>query len=154
MIETRIKRFGLDLKHGEHFDLIDPEDDPRYRDYVATYLEIAGRRGITPDLARTLVRTNSTVIAALAVRRGEADALICGLEGRFETRLRVIRDVIGLSPDSIDFAGMSLIRRRRAPSSSPTPMSARIRARRRSPTSPSPARTMSAVSVSRRRSRS
>ena len=109
VIETRIKRFGLDLRHGEHFDLIDPEDDPRYRDYVATYLEVAGRRGITPDLARTLVRTNNTVIAALAVRRGEADALICGLEGRFETRLRVIRDVIGLSPDSIDFAAMSLI---------------------------------------------
>ena len=109
VIETRIKRFGLDLKPGEHFDLIDPEDDPRYRDYVSSYLEIAGRRGITPDLARTLVRTNTTVIAALAVRRGEADALICGLEGRFETRLRVIRDIIGLSPDSLDFAGMSLI---------------------------------------------
>ncbi|MEE7455610.1 NADP-dependent malic enzyme [Methylorubrum populi] len=109
VIETRIKRFGLDLKHGEHFDLIDPEDDPRYRDYVSTYLEVAGRRGITPDLARTLVRTNTTVIGALAVRRGEADALICGLEGRFETRLRVIRDIIGLSPELRDFAGMSLI---------------------------------------------
>ncbi|MEH3117910.1 MAG: NADP-dependent malic enzyme [Methylorubrum populi] len=109
VIETRIKRFGLDLRPGEHFDLIDPEDDPRYRAYVSTYLEVAGRRGITPDLARTLVRTNNTVIGALAVRRGEADALICGLEGRFETRLRVIRDIIGLSPDSLDFAGMSLI---------------------------------------------
>ncbi|GJE26898.1 NADP-dependent malic enzyme [Methylobacterium organophilum] len=109
VIETRIKRFGLSLRQGEHFDLIDPEDDPRYRAYVATYLEVAGRRGITPDLARTLVRTNNTVIGALAVRRGEADALICGLEGRFETRLRVIRDIIGLSPGVLDFAAMSLI---------------------------------------------
>ena len=109
VIETRIKRFGLSIRAGEHFDLIDPEDDPRYRAYVATYLEVAGRRGITPDLARTLVRTNNTVIGALAVRRGEADALICGLEGRFETRLRVIRDIIGQSPDVLDFAAMSLI---------------------------------------------
>ena len=109
MIETRIKRFGLSLKQGVDFDLIDPEDDPRYRDYVATYLEAAGRRGITPDAARTLVRTNNTVIGAIAVRRGEADALICGLEGRFETRLRVIRDMIGLAPGVLDFAAMSLI---------------------------------------------
>jgi malate dehydrogenase (oxaloacetate-decarboxylating)(NADP+) len=55
------------------------------------------------------VRTNNTVIGAIAVRRGEADALICGLEGRFETRLRVIRDVIGLAPGVLDFAAMSLI---------------------------------------------
>jgi malate dehydrogenase (oxaloacetate-decarboxylating)(NADP+) len=109
VIETRIKRFGLSIKQGTDFDLIDPEDDPRYRDYVATYLEAAGRRGITPDAARTLVRTNSTVIGAVAVRRGEADALICGLEGRFETRLRVIRDVIGLAPGVLDFAAMSLV---------------------------------------------
>ncbi|WP_232631721.1 NADP-dependent malic enzyme [Methylobacterium sp. Leaf118] len=109
VIETRIKRFGLSIRPGEDFDLIDPEDDPRYRAYVSTYLEVAGRRGITPDLARTLVRTNNTVIGALAVRRGEADALICGLEGRFETRLRVIRDIIGFNPDVLDFAAMSLI---------------------------------------------
>ena len=109
VIETRIKRFGLSIRQGEHFELIDPEDDPRYRAYVTTYLEVAGRRGITPDLARTLVRTNTTVIGALAVRRGEADALICGLEGRFETRLRVIRDIIGLAPGVLDFAAMSLI---------------------------------------------
>ncbi|WP_275586055.1 phosphate acyltransferase, partial [Stenotrophomonas maltophilia] len=72
-------------------------------------LEVAGRRGITPEAARTLVRTNSTVIGALAVRRGEADALVCGLEGRFETRLRIIRDVIGLAPGVGECAAMSLI---------------------------------------------
>ena len=66
-------------------------DDPRYRDYVATYLDAAGRRGITPKAARTLVRTNSTVIAAIAVKRGEADAMICGLDGRFNPHLRYIK---------------------------------------------------------------
>ncbi|WP_457106373.1 NADP-dependent malic enzyme [Methylobacterium sp. P5_C11] len=109
VVETRLKRFGLSIEHGRDFELIDPEDDPRYRAYVQTYLEVAGRRGITPDAARTLVRTNNTVIGAIAVRRGEADALICGLEGRFETRLRIIRDVIGLAPGVEQCAAMSLV---------------------------------------------
>src|SRR3712207_1931106 len=82
VVEARMKRFGLSMEIGRHFELVNPEDDPRYRDYVATYVEAAGRKGITPDAARTLVRTNSTVIGALAVRRGDADALICGLEGQ------------------------------------------------------------------------
>ncbi|MGB6085108.1 phosphate acyltransferase, partial [Parvibaculum sp.] len=95
VVEARLKRFGLSLEPGEHFDLINPDDDPRYRDYVATYLEAAGRRGITPDLARTLMRTNQTVIAAVALLRGDADALICGVEGRFDSHLRHIRNIIG-----------------------------------------------------------
>ncbi len=109
VVETRLKRFGLSFSLSRDVELIDPEDDPRYRSYVQTYLDVAGRKGITPDAARTLVRTNSTIIGAIAVRRGEADALICGLEGRFETRLRIIRDVIGLQPGIKQLAAMSLI---------------------------------------------
>jgi len=74
-----------------------------------TYLDIAGRRGITPEAARSLVRTNNTVIAALAVARGEADAMISGLEGRFMSRLRHIKDIIGLAPGVCDLAAMTLI---------------------------------------------
>jgi malate dehydrogenase (oxaloacetate-decarboxylating)(NADP+) len=109
VIESRLKRFGLSIKPGRDFELINPQDDPRYRDYVATYLEVAGRRGITPDAARSVVRTSSTVIAALAVKRGDADAMLCGLEGRFVSRLRHIRDIIGLAPGVRDFAAMSLM---------------------------------------------
>ncbi|MDF3061658.1 MAG: NADP-dependent malic enzyme [Microvirga sp.] len=109
VVEARLKRFGLSLARGRDFELVNPEDDPRYRDYVATYCEAAGRRGITPDAARTLVRTNTTVIGALAVRRGDADALICGLEGRFQSRLRHIRDIIGLAPGAREFAALSLV---------------------------------------------
>jgi malate dehydrogenase (oxaloacetate-decarboxylating)(NADP+) len=109
VVESRIKRFGLSIEIGRDLVLVNPEDDPRYRDYVATYLEVAGRRGITPDAARTLVRTNTTVIGALAVRRGDADALICGLEGRFQSRLRHIRDIIGLAPGVRDFSALSLM---------------------------------------------
>ena len=109
VVETRLKRFGLSVKPGIDFELINPEDDPRYRDYVATYVDIAGRRGVTPDAARTLVRTSTTVIAALAVARGEADAMICGLEGRYRAKLRHIRDIIGLAPGAHEFAAMSLM---------------------------------------------
>jgi malate dehydrogenase (oxaloacetate-decarboxylating)(NADP+) len=109
VIRDRIKRFGLTIRAGDDFEIIDPEDDPRYRDYVATYLEAAGRKGVTPDVARTVVRTSPSVIGALAVRRGEADALICGLEGRFTSRLDHIRDIVGLAPGMTDFSALSLV---------------------------------------------
>ena len=94
---------------GRDFELVNPDDDPRFRDYVATYVEAAGRKGVTPEAAKTLVRTNTTVIGALAVRRGDADAMICGLEGRFASRLRHIRDIIGLAPGVREMAALSLV---------------------------------------------
>ena len=109
VIKERIKRFGLAMIAGRDFEIVDPEDDPRYRDYVATYLEVAGRKGVTPAAARTVVRTSTTVIGALAVHRGDADALICGLDGRFQSRLKHIKDIIGLAPGAHDFAALSLV---------------------------------------------
>ena len=109
VIKLRLDRYGLTIQPGRDFSIIDPEDDPRYRDYVATYVEAAGRRGITPASARTLVRTNNTIIAAIAVKRGDADAMICGLVGGFHKRLRSIREIIGLMPGVTDFSAMSML---------------------------------------------
>ncbi len=109
VIKQRIERFGLGLVPGQHFESVDPEDDPRYRAYVASLLDTAGRKGVTPSAARTMVRTNTTVIGALAVQRGEADALICGLDGRFQTQLKHIKDIIGLAPGFEDCAALSLV---------------------------------------------
>ena len=109
VIRERIRRYDLRMTLGKDFEVIDPESDPRYRDYVASYLKIAGRKGVTPDAARTLVRTNTTVIGALALHRGDADALICGLDGRFAQRLKHIKDIIGLAPGATDFAALSLV---------------------------------------------
>ena len=109
VVDARIKRFGLSIKAGQDFDLINPEDDPRYRSYVQSYIDVAGRRGVTPDVARTVVRTNATVIAALAVIRGEADAMLCGIEGRFMSHLRHVREIIGFLPGVSDFAALSLM---------------------------------------------
>ncbi|RUM97978.1 NADP-dependent malic enzyme [Pseudaminobacter arsenicus] len=95
VVDVRLRRYGLRIRPGADFELINPEDDPRYRDYVDLLIELGGRRGVTQEAARTMVRTNNTVIAALALKRAEADAMICGLEGRFERHLRNVRLIIG-----------------------------------------------------------
>jgi len=109
IIDVRLRRYGLRVRPGTDFDLINPEDDPRYRDYVDEYFALVGRKGVTPEAARTTVRTNATVIAALALRRGEADALICGLEGRYARHLRDISQIIGKREGVIDYSALSLL---------------------------------------------
>ena len=109
VIQERLKRYGLAMKPDVDFEVIDPRSDPRYRDYVADYLEVGGRKGVTPDAARTVVRTSPSVIGALALHRGDVDALICGLEGRFASRLKHIKDIVGTAPGAKDFAALSLV---------------------------------------------
>ncbi|WEK06460.1 MAG: NADP-dependent malic enzyme [Candidatus Devosia phytovorans] len=109
VIESRLERFGLTIRPDKDFEVINPEDDPRYRDYVSDFQELVGRKGVTPDTARTIVRTNTTVIGALAVRRKEADALICGLQGRFIKHARDIQSVIGLADNSSQLSALSML---------------------------------------------
>jgi malate dehydrogenase (oxaloacetate-decarboxylating)(NADP+) len=109
VLTARCERFGLKIRPDVDFEFVNPQDDPRYRDYVDEYLECVGRKGMPPTAARTVVRTNATVISALAVRRGEVDALICGLEGRYTKHLRDIRQVIGVCKTAHDFSAMSLL---------------------------------------------
>ncbi len=107
VIEARIQRFGLTVKPGRDFEVVDPADDPRYKDYWTLYHTLTGRQGITPDAARTIVRSNATVIASLGLKRGDADAMICGLEGGFMRHLRDVRQIIGLAPGIRDFSALS-----------------------------------------------
>jgi malate dehydrogenase (oxaloacetate-decarboxylating)(NADP+) len=109
VVETRLKRHGLRIRPGVDFEIVNPEDDPRYRDYVDLLTRLAGRRGVTPEAARTMVRTNTTVIAALALRRGDADAMICGLEGRFERHLRNVDLIIGRREGVGDLSTLSML---------------------------------------------
>ena len=135
VVEARIKRFGLSMEIGRRFRAVNPEDDPRYRDYVATYVEAAGRKGITPDAARPWCAPTPPSSARSRVRRGDADALICGLEGRFQSPRQAHqghhRPGARRARDGGPVAWSSP---RRAPTSSPTPMCSSIRRRRRSPT--------------------
>ncbi|WP_297615341.1 NADP-dependent malic enzyme [uncultured Roseicyclus sp.] len=101
VIDTRIARAGLTLRAGRDFDLVNPENDPRYRDYWQTYHALMARRGVTPDLARAIMRTNTTAIGAVMVHRGEADSLICGTFGQYLWHLKYITEVLasdGLHP--------------------------------------------------------
>ena len=109
VVETRLGRYGLKIRPGRDFEIVNPEDDPRYRDYVDLLIRLGGRRGVTQEAARTLVRTNNTVIAALAVMRGEADAMICGLEGRYERHLRNVSLIIGKREGVRDLSALSML---------------------------------------------
>lgn len=109
VIAARCERFGLKIRPGDMFEVINPEDDPRYRDYVDIYFSKVGRKGITLEGARTAVRTKTTIIGAIAVERGDADALICGLDGRFDRHLDHVRHIIGLTDGMRDFSTVSLL---------------------------------------------
>ena len=94
VIETRCERAGLPIRPGTHFEVVNPENDPRYRDYWETYHGLMARRGVTPDIARAIMRTNTTAIGAIMVHRGEADSLICGTFGEYQWHLNYIRQVL------------------------------------------------------------
>ncbi len=98
VIETRIKSLGLRMVEDKDFELVDPQKDARYREYWEAYHKIMERKGVTPAQAKTTLRTNTTVIGALMVRRGEADSLICGAVGQYKHHLKDIIDIIGLKP--------------------------------------------------------
>ena len=109
VVETRLKRLGLRVEAGEHFELINPESDPRYEAYWTSYHRIMERKGVTQDTARTVVRTDTTVIAALTVHRGDADAMLCGLEGSYQDHLRHARDIFGLAEGVRDCSALSML---------------------------------------------
>jgi malate dehydrogenase (oxaloacetate-decarboxylating)(NADP+) len=109
VVTRRIEKLGLRIRLGDNVDLVDPENDYRYHEYWALYHRLMERSGISPDVARTVVRTNTTVIGALMVRRGEADAMICGTIGKYRIHLGDIRNVIGLKPGVGTPAALNLL---------------------------------------------
>ncbi len=109
VVAMRLERAGLRLKPGVDFELTDPEDDPRYREYWELYHALMKREGVTPDVAKAAVRRSNTLISALMLRRGEADAMLTGLVGRFDAHLEHVRDVIGLQPQAKTFATMNAL---------------------------------------------
>jgi malate dehydrogenase (oxaloacetate-decarboxylating)(NADP+) len=109
VIERRIARLGLRLRIGVDVEVTNIDDDPRFNDYWQLYHEIMQRKGITPSAAKALVRSRDVVIAALMVRRGEADALLCGLVGRFVRKLKYVRDILGVESESRGLSALSAV---------------------------------------------
>ncbi len=107
VIASRAARAGLRFLPGVDVPVVDPENDPRFREYWTEYQAIMGRRGVTPEMAKAAVRRSTTIIGAMAVRRGDADALICGPVGRFDAHLGMVSDVIGLQDGASCFAALN-----------------------------------------------
>ncbi len=109
VIEMRIRKLGLRLKPGENIEIVNPEDDARFTESWTEYYKLKGREGVTPTIARGMVRKHNTLIGALLLRRGDADAMLCGLTSRYDHQLRYIEDVIGLKPGAHTFAAMNVL---------------------------------------------
>ena len=95
VIEHRCDKLGLKVRPETDFEVVNPENDPRYRDYWNTYHDIMARRGVTPDLAKAIMRTNTTAIGSIMVHREEADSLICGTFGQFLWHLNYVEQILG-----------------------------------------------------------
>lgn len=108
VIERRCERAGLKIRPQVDFEIVNPENDPRYYDYWNTYHDIMARKGVTPDLAKAIMRTNTTAIGAVMVQRGEADSLICGTFGQYLWHLNYVRQILGTA-DLHPVAAMSLM---------------------------------------------
>ena len=95
VIAARCERAGLTIRPDRDFKIVNPENDPRYRDYWGTFHSIMSRQGVSPDIARAVMRTNTTAIAAVMVHREEADSLICGTFGEYRWHLNYVNQILG-----------------------------------------------------------
>ena len=109
VIEMRIRKLGLRLTPGDNIEIVNPEDDVRFTESWTEYYKLKGREGVTPTIARGMVRKHNTLIGALLLRRGDADALLCGLTSRYDHQLQHVADVIGLKPGAHTFAAMNVL---------------------------------------------
>jgi malate dehydrogenase (oxaloacetate-decarboxylating)(NADP+) len=109
VIERRLERFGLRIRANADFDIVNPEFDPRYRDYWQTYHRLAARRGITEHYARVEMRRRHTLIGSMLVHKGDAEGMICGTFGTGGLHLNYIDLVIGRRPGAQIYAAMNIL---------------------------------------------
>ena len=110
VIEQRIHKLGLRIHAGEHFEIVNPESDPRYRVYWSEYHRLMQRSGVTQDYAKREMRRSNTLIGAMLVRLGAADAMLCGTTSRPQEHLHYIKEVTGLRQGATIFAAMNILR--------------------------------------------
>lgn len=104
VIEGRLEDLGIKLKAGQDFEIVNPHFDERYYDYWNHYHDLMGRKGVSPAQAKTIVRTQSTAIAAMMLKRDEVDAMLCGTVGAFKSHQQYVEDIIGKVEGVRDFS--------------------------------------------------
>ncbi|HEX8986846.1 MAG TPA: NADP-dependent malic enzyme [Rhodocyclaceae bacterium] len=109
VIDSRIERAGLRIRAGRDFEVVNPDSDPRYKELWQEYHRMRGRQGITPDMAKQRLRSDNTLIGCMLLRRGDVDAVLCGMVGKHVKHLNQVRDVIGLEDGAHCFAAMNLL---------------------------------------------
>ncbi|MYN13758.1 NADP-dependent malic enzyme [Pusillimonas sp. TS35] len=109
VIDMRIKKFGLRLAVGRDIEIVDPEDDARFNETWSAYYKLKGRDGVTPDIAKAMIRKHNSLIGVMLLQRGDADAMICGVSSRFDNQLKYVDEVIGLKPGVKTYAAMNVL---------------------------------------------
>jgi len=109
VIQMRIRKFGLRLAIGENIEVVNPEDDERFNETWSAYYKLQGRNGVTPDIAKAMVRKHNSLIGVMLLQRGDADAMLCGVASRYDNQLKYVEQVIGLKPGVKTFAAMNVL---------------------------------------------
>ncbi|MFY9461191.1 malate dehydrogenase (oxaloacetate-decarboxylating)(NADP+) [Aquabacterium commune] len=109
VIATRIERAGLRLQPGVNCEIVNPGSDPRFHAYVEAYHQLRARDGISPELAKVVLRRSNSLIATMLVKMGDADGMICGVIGRYDFHLEHVRDVIGTRPEAHGLAALNAL---------------------------------------------
>jgi len=109
VIEMRVKKFGLRLIAGENIEIVNPEDDDRFNETWSGYYKIQGRNGVTPDIAKAMVRKHNSLIGVMLLQRGDVDAMLCGVASRFDNQLRYVDEVIGLREGAQTYGAMNVL---------------------------------------------
>ncbi|CAM3697268.1 NADP-dependent malic enzyme [Polynucleobacter arcticus] len=107
VIEHRIGKFGLRIKAGEDFEIVNPESDSRFRDFWQTYLALTERKGVTESFAKLEMRRRNSLIGSIMITKGMADGMICGTVGNLATHLKYIDEVVGQEPGANVYGAMS-----------------------------------------------
>jgi malate dehydrogenase (oxaloacetate-decarboxylating)(NADP+) len=108
-IKKRIKELGLKLEPGDGFEIVDSFNNPKFEQHSEAYYELMKRKGVSPDYARSVIRTRTTALAAMMVRLGEADAMLCGAQGSYVRHLRYLNSIIGLRDGVTDCSAIMLL---------------------------------------------
>lgn len=109
VIEMRVKKFGLRLKHGQNIEIVDPEDDARFHETWSGYYQLRAREGVTPDVAKAMIRKHNTLIGAMLIKHGDADAMLCGAASRYDKQLQYVDEVIGRQEGVNTYAAMNIL---------------------------------------------